>query len=75
MGKGAFSPFPTMFSKTIFLRVIERQDYVVNRQVCHLHASIWLVVLAFNPFPNEIFDAPKLKEFADDNFRFDENGR
>ena len=30
----------------------------------------------FNPFPNDKFrDSFKLKEFADDNFKFDENGR
>ena len=29
----------------------------------------------FNPFPNDKFWTPsKLKEFADDNFKFDENG-
>ena len=28
------------------------------------------------PFPKgQIFDASKLKEFSDDNFKFDENGR
>ena len=31
---------------------------------------------AVNPFPNaKILDFSKLKEFADDNFKFDENGR
>ena len=30
----------------------------------------------FNPFPNDkILDSTKLKEFADDNFKSDENGR
>ena len=29
-----------------------------------------------NPFPNgQILDSSKLKEFADDNFKYDENGR
>ena len=29
-----------------------------------------------NPFPNDRFlDSSKLKEFADDNLKFDENGR
>ena len=39
--------------------------------------SITLVVWErINPFPNEKFWTPsKLKEFADENFRFDENGR
>ena len=30
----------------------------------------------FNPFPNNKFlDSSKLKEFAEDNFKLDENGR
>ena len=28
-----------------------------------------------NPFPNDKLYSSKLKEFADDNFKFDENGR
>ena len=33
-------------------------------------------VFAFNPFPNDKFlDSFKLKDFADDNFKVDENGR
>ena len=28
-----------------------------------------------NPFPNDKFDSSKLKGFADDNFKFDKNGR
>ena len=31
---------------------------------------------SFNPFPkSQILDSSKLKEFADDNLKFDENGR
>ena len=31
---------------------------------------------SLNPFPNDkILDSSKMKEFADDNFKFDENGR
>ena len=31
---------------------------------------------AFNPFPKQqLLDSSKLKEFADDNFEYDENGR
>ena len=29
----------------------------------------------FNPLPNEKFNTSKLKEFAGDNFKLDENGR
>ena len=45
---------------------------------CHLpRLFTWtsLHVLAVNPFPNDKFETSKLKEFADDNFKFDENGR
>ena len=31
--------------------------------------------IRFNPFPNNKFYSCKLKEFADDNFKFDENKR
>ena len=35
-----------------------------------------LSVLHFNPFPKpQTLDSSKLKEFADDNFEFDKNGR
>ena len=33
------------------------------------------LIFHFNPFPNDIFLTPKLKEFADDTFTFDENSR
>ena len=29
----------------------------------------------FNPLPDHKFETSKLKEFADDNFRFDKNGK
>ena len=34
----------------------------------------WNDLLSFNPFPNNTLNSSKLKEFADDNFKFDENG-
>ena len=36
-----------------------------------------MLVSTFSPYPitrRQILDSPKLKEFADDNFKFDENG-
>ena len=37
---------------------------------------IRLLVLYFNPLPDDkILDWSKLKQFADDNFKFDENSR
>ena len=37
-----------------------------------------ICIKKINPFPNnkwQILDSSKVKQFADDNFRFDENGR
>ena len=31
--------------------------------------------MAINPLPDDKFYSSKLKEFADNNFKFDENGR
>ena len=34
------------------------------------------LILGIQPFPkHQILDSSKLKEFADNNFKFDENGR
>ena len=43
-------------------------------RVCFLRCSI-IEFRPRNPFPKQhILDSSKLKEFADDNFKFDENG-
>ena len=37
---------------------------------------VWMLKFAFQPITRrQILDSSKLKEFADDNFKFDENGR
>ena len=37
---------------------------------------VWKEKMLLNPFPDDkILDSSKLKEFADDNFKLDENGR
>ena len=52
--------FLTMFPKATYLRVVTNWDYVA----------------VIEPFPKQQnLDSSKLKEFADDNFGFDENGR
>ena len=54
---------------------------IMYRSVCILYACIGLLsaiqcFVEFNPFPNgQILDSSKLKEFADNNFKYDENGR
>ena len=43
---------------------------------CMSHASCARVRIKSEPFPKrQILDTSKLKEFAGDNFKFDENGR
>ena len=36
---------------------------------------VFYIIVFFNPLPDDKFQTSKLKEFADDNFQFDENGR
>ena len=56
----AISRFPTVFSKGLFPRDVKR---------CHC-------VEMGQPFPKrQILDSSKLEDFADDNFKFEENGR
>ena len=65
VGKGgndgfpAFSLFPTMFSKGFFLRIVKSRDCVVELTLSQTANS----------------DSSEMKVFADDNFKFDENGR
>ena len=40
-----------------------------------LQAGERMYVGRVNPLPDDKFYSSKLKEFADDNFKFDENGR
>ena len=39
------------------------------------HDMTLAVKVRFNPLPDDKFYTSKLKDFADDNFKFDENGR
>ena len=55
----AFPPFPTMFSKGLLYRVVKSRDCVVKSSPFH---------------KREILDCSTLKDFADNNFEFDENG-
>ena len=57
----AFSPFPTKFSKGSFFKVVNCRD---GGGV--LKSELFL--------KRQTLDAPKLKEFEEDNSEFDENG-
>ena len=48
-------------------------SYTLYQEQCK---AIYLKGSLLNPFPNDKFlDSSKTKEFADDYFKFDENGR
>ena len=68
----AFSPIPAMFSKGLFLRCVRSRHYVAKGRGCRLlHFGSPL-----KPLSNDkILDSSELKEVADDNFKFDDNGR
>ena len=59
-GKPAFSPLPAVFSKGFTYSVVKSHDCIVKSEPSTRR---------------HILDSSKLKEFADDNFKFDENGR
>ena len=44
-------------------------------KVCSFHSENNTISSSFNPFQNDKFISSKFKEFADDNFKCDENGR
>ena len=49
-------------------------DYGSTTLYQHKTKLIFLMIASFNPLPDDKFYSSKLKEFADDNFKFDENG-
>ena len=60
--KGGVASFPACFQ-------------IFSRPLLQGHLTLSHKAEPFNPFPNDKFKTSKLKEFADDNFRFNENGR
>ena len=60
----------------LFLKALQswelHGDTVIDNNSSWEHET---TVSEFNPLPDDKFYSSKLKEFADDNFKFDENGR
>ena len=56
----AFSPFPAMFS---------------SLPKTNFNFSVTFIMSSLTLSKTTILDSSKLKEFAEDNFKFDENGR
>ena len=47
-----------------------------SHNICYTVSNIFCLLYHFHPFPKrQILDSLNLKEFADDNFRYNENGR
>ena len=66
----AFSPYPTFFfSKCFFFRGVKIRHCMVKGKL------VWVsMVTCLKPVTKrQILDSSKLKEFADDNFKIDEN--
>ena len=58
-----------MFSYTLSVKV------VLNWECWSIELLFHYTIKSFNPLPDNKFYTSKLKEFADDNFKFDENRR
>ena len=84
----AISPFPTVFSRllqqTSKNKGLFGQKLIMSKcfAICKVSLcqriilSPYLVRFVIYPFPKrQILDSSKLKDFADDNFKFDNNGR
>ena len=70
------SPFSRMFSK-VFLKVVKTLTNVQNTCIIYASKSAQIIrLININPFSKrQFFYSSKLKEFADDNCKFDKNGR
>ena len=75
----SISPFLKMFSKGfyIYLKLLSLFTTGYNHSVTVAGCQTMKYILyLLYPFPKvQILDTSKLKEFADDNFEFNENGR
>ena len=72
-----FLLLPQYLQKTcMYGRHVKKPGLVWQRVKSHHFYMILLSALQdINPFPNDkILDSPKMKEFAEDNFKFDQNG-
>ena len=59
------------FVAFLMSRSIISEKYSIHN--LHIYVFLYMITL-YQPFPKwQILDASKLKEFADDNFKFDEN--
>ena len=69
--------FSPLFSMLSFLPIFMMTYYELHKMtysyIRFCYQRIWTCL---NPFPyDKIIDSTKLKEFADDNLKFNENGR
>ena len=61
-------PYDVSFQISTYLLPLPNRD--------HKRIKTGQILSCFNPFPKrQILDLSKLKEFADDSFRYEENGR
>ena len=57
-------------------KLLVPNNFSFSRNVFYPKRYLFSISNAFNPLPDDkVLDSSKLKEFADDNFKFDENER
>ena len=67
---------PHLFSTLPKTNIIFESHLFCHLQTVSITTSLKFVVQKGEPFPRrQILESSKLREFADDNFRFDENVR
>ena len=69
--------YKSTLTQNTFSQVNSHTLHIFFNQViqCRFHYNMVTTSIFFNPLPNDSLDSSKLKDFADDNFKFDENGR
>ena len=75
VGNGEIAPFPTVFSTCLdnFLTFSSANSFSLEEsKICCL---VNVLNISINLSKTKILDSSKLRAFADDNFKFDKNGR
>ena len=64
------------FFNPVLKRFSTHSGYFVLQILSTVFEAVYIFVICLNSFPKgQILDFSKLKEFADDNFKFERNGR
>ena len=74
--KPTSSPYWTVLCSLILISTVHKRPFSHTQQYQGKNVLLTFKLgMTLNSLPNNILDSSKLKETADDNFNFDENGR